>query len=192
MPRNNSCEFCGKVLRDIIGLKNHQNLSRNCRQQLDESLRSLSYAPHARQPPTNRSKQLRELHEALAEEAFHFEWDPASILRHHDPPSGDEEDVVNPNASAEGDSESSRHIEQCAASLDAGVPVDHRKTQTDFEMMRDERLEREEDDDPIWSPFVDREEWDLATWLIRTVGQNSTDEFLKLPIVSRVFSLKII
>ena len=40
-----------------------------------------------------------------------------------------------------------------------------------------------------WAPFEDEEEWQLAEWLIRDVGQKQTDIFLKLPIVS--FSLPL-
>jgi hypothetical protein len=35
-----------------------------------------------------------------------------------------------------------------------------------------------------WTPFQDEEEWELAQWLMLNVGQNATDKFLKLPIVS--------
>jgi len=35
-----------------------------------------------------------------------------------------------------------------------------------------------------WTPFQDEEEWELALWLMLNVGQNATDKFLKLPIVS--------
>jgi hypothetical protein len=38
-----------------------------------------------------------------------------------------------------------------------------------------------------WAPFEDEEEWQLAEWLIRNVGQKQTDSFLKLPIVSFYF-----
>lgn len=34
-----------------------------------------------------------------------------------------------------------------------------------------------------WSPFKDEEEWVLAEWLIKNVGQKQTNAFLKLPIV---------
>ena len=36
-----------------------------------------------------------------------------------------------------------------------------------------------------WTPFQDEEEWELAHWLMLNVGQNATDKFLRLPIVSR-------
>jgi hypothetical protein len=32
--------------------------------------------------------------------------------------------------------------------------------------------------------LVTREEWELAEWLIKSLGQTQMDEFLKLPIVS--------
>jgi hypothetical protein len=39
-----------------------------------------------------------------------------------------------------------------------------------------------------WEPFEDEEEWELAEWLIKNVGQKQTDTFLKLPIVSHLSS----
>jgi hypothetical protein len=39
-----------------------------------------------------------------------------------------------------------------------------------------------------WAPFTSQEEWDLAWWLMNNVGQNSIDEYLKLPIVKSVHS----
>ena len=44
-------------------------------------------------------------------------------------------------------------------------------------------VSRKNGDDP-WAPFKDKEEWELAQWLITNVGQNATDKYLKLPIVS--------
>ena len=38
-----------------------------------------------------------------------------------------------------------------------------------------------------WEPFASEQEWDLTRWLIKNVGQKSTDEFLKLPIVSEIY-----
>ena len=35
-----------------------------------------------------------------------------------------------------------------------------------------------------WAPFANKAEWGLAEWLMRNVGQKSTDEYLQLPIVS--------
>ncbi|KAG2363978.1 hypothetical protein BDR07DRAFT_1280969 [Suillus spraguei] len=38
-------------------------------------------------------------------------------------------------------------------------------------------------DEGVWGPFKDEEEWQLAKWLIQNVGQNQMDKFLKLPII---------
>ncbi|KAI6040960.1 hypothetical protein EDC04DRAFT_2879042 [Pisolithus marmoratus] len=35
----------------------------------------------------------------------------------------------------------------------------------------------------VYSPFEDREEWELAQWLINNVNQQATDDFLKLQVV---------
>ncbi|KAJ7129656.1 hypothetical protein C8R44DRAFT_830103 [Mycena epipterygia] len=36
----------------------------------------------------------------------------------------------------------------------------------------------------VLGPFADEEEWELAKWLIKNVGHNQTEAFLKLPIVT--------
>ncbi|KAG1867247.1 hypothetical protein DFJ58DRAFT_904528 [Suillus subalutaceus] len=51
--------------------------------------------------------------------------------------------------------------------------------ETSFEKYR--TYQEEEGEDP-WSPFEDEEEWDLAHWLVKNLGQTRTEEFLKLPI----------
>jgi hypothetical protein len=53
---------------------------------------------------------------------------------------------------------------------------------TAFERLQEEK--RMEGLDP-WAPFENEEEWELAHWLMKNVGQTKTDDFLKLPIVSQ-------
>jgi hypothetical protein len=43
--------------------------------------------------------------------------------------------------------------------------------------------------DGKWGPFEDEDEWQLAEWLIKNVGQKQTDTYLKLPIVSQTVML---
>lgn len=50
-----------------------------------------------------------------------------------------------------------------------------------FEEIRDEQVLRGSD---IWGPFASEDEWDLAKWLIKNVGQNQAEKFLKLNMVS--------
>jgi hypothetical protein len=35
-----------------------------------------------------------------------------------------------------------------------------------------------------WAPFTDKDEWELARWLVKNVNQRATEEFLKMPGVS--------
>ena len=56
-----------------------------------------------------------------------------------------------------------------------------RQEQTRFEKLDD--LQQLEGKAP-WELFASRDEWGLVQWLMRNVGQGSTDEYLKLPIVS--------
>ena len=37
-----------------------------------------------------------------------------------------------------------------------------------------------------WGPFASEDEWQLAKWLIKNMGQNQANEFLKLNMVSVV------
>ncbi|KAF8798866.1 hypothetical protein BYT27DRAFT_7032834, partial [Phlegmacium glaucopus] len=61
-------------------------------------------------------------------------------------------------------------------------PVAHplRRGQTKFEILKEKQ---EAANEPPWAPFESREEWELASWLMKNVGQKSTDEYLKLPII---------
>ena len=55
-----------------------------------------------------------------------------------------------------------------------------REDDTLFERWCAMRMEAEVDE---WAPFKDEDEWELFRWLIKHVGQNRIDEFLKLSIV---------
>ena len=54
---------------------------------------------------------------------------------------------------------------------------------TKFEEVREEQIEMGFEENPC-APFEDKEEWELARWLMKQVSQTGTEEFLKLPIVS--------
>lgn len=87
----------------------------------------------------------------------------------------DEEDPVgadiNPN------SNTARFIESYPGNAGQGK----RKSTTRFE----EWLAIQENEGKNkWEPFASEDEWELTRWLIKNVGQKSTDEYLKLSIVS--------
>ena len=78
----------------------------------------------------------------------------------------------------EDDEEFAQYIEEFPSNLGAGavwgeeVPF--------FEKIRQEQ---ERNGTSPWGPFEDQDEWELAEWLIRNVGQKQTDAFLNLNIV---------
>ncbi|KAF8889384.1 hypothetical protein BD779DRAFT_1671930 [Infundibulicybe gibba] len=57
------------------------------------------------------------------------------------------------------------------------TPIHASKVKTKFEILLEDQTRANEDQ---WGPFASQEEWDLAVWLMKNVGQRSTDEFLKL------------
>jgi hypothetical protein len=55
------------------------------------------------------------------------------------------------------------------------------RSKTKFDAYRESQ---DEGGEQRWAPFRDQEEWDLAQWLLKNVGQTKIDQFLKLDIVS--------
>ncbi|KAG1810083.1 uncharacterized protein HD556DRAFT_1453102, partial [Suillus plorans] len=76
------------------------------------------------------------------------------------------------------DEDHARYFEQCV-----GASQTLREGKTGFERFQEYKECMGEDK---WAPFDDgyvaREEWGLAEWLVKNLGQTRTDEFLKLPI----------
>ncbi|KAF8808413.1 Zn-finger domain-containing protein [Phlegmacium glaucopus] len=76
------------------------------------------------------------------------------------------------------DEESAHYVEEFPPNLGAGavwgeeVPF--------FEKIRQEQ---EKSKTSQWGPFDDQDEWELAQWLIRNVGQKQTDVFLNLNMI---------
>ncbi|KAG1897031.1 uncharacterized protein F5891DRAFT_1130082 [Suillus fuscotomentosus] len=74
------------------------------------------------------------------------------------------------------DEDHAQYFEQCVG---AGQTL--REGKTGFERFQEYKECMGEDK---WAPFDGGEEWGLAEWLVKNLGQTRTDEFLKLPIVS--------
>ena len=66
-----------------------------------------------------------------------------------------------------------------------GVPVG--RGQTKFDLIYENQVEEGKNN---FSPFANDEEWGLAQWLSRRVGQKAIDEYLNLSMVSLVNELK--
>ena len=61
------------------------------------------------------------------------------------------------------------------------IPVGQEKTK--FQLIYERQLEEGQN---MYSPFANDQEWELAQWLSRRVGQKGIDEYLKLSMVSAV------
>ncbi|KAG6904928.1 hypothetical protein DXG01_006172, partial [Tephrocybe rancida] len=61
-----------------------------------------------------------------------------------------------------------------------------RRAKTAFENLADSQAKEGKE---RWELFESEEEWELVTWLMKHVGQKSTDEYLKLPIVRNAGNL---
>ncbi|KAG2150669.1 uncharacterized protein EDB93DRAFT_1083873 [Suillus bovinus] len=81
------------------------------------------------------------------------------------------EDVADKGEVVEG---GGHYFKQCS---DGGWAL--REGETEFERYQKYKEGMGEDK---WAPFSAREEWGLAEWLVKSLGQTRTNEFLKLPI----------
>ncbi|KAG1734815.1 hypothetical protein EDB19DRAFT_1996509 [Suillus lakei] len=162
------CVFCGKVTTTPEGLKRHIVGRPECRTQYESMIEEV---------------EAENLDDAPDVDFPHQDAAPGHV---HPRPSPDTDD--NPALSKtrrvrveevedeEGMSftNNGRYFE---CQMDAGWAL--HEGETSFEKYR--TYQEEEGEDP-WSPFEDEEEWDLAHWLVKNLGQTRTEEFLKLPI----------
>ena len=74
-------------------------------------------------------------------------------------------------------SKTARFIESYPGDAGKGL----RKSKTRFEIWLENQRGEEKN---LWAPFTSEQEWALAIWLMKNVGQKSADKFLKLQIVS--------
>ncbi|KAG6821782.1 hypothetical protein H0H92_000911, partial [Tricholoma furcatifolium] len=97
------------------------------------------------------------------------------------------EDVHQPSVEPEGQSSQRAYVEEVE---DEGEPTDpHPYERYIHKYPRPADESQEKEGKECWAPFAGEEEWELATWLMKHVGQKSTDEYLKLPIVRNAGNL---
>jgi hypothetical protein len=195
------CSFCGKLCTTTPGLDRHIARTPDCKKSFSEKFGQYANSiwddvpantNHAEQPPMENLPDLPNLPDFLLEEerAITEEMlnDEEINLPHEPlPPPQDEprlypqpehatgtEEVVNEDVG--------RYIEIFPDEYLAGATWGRCKPL--FESLNEEQKRAGGN---RWAPFEDEDEWQLAEWLIRNVGQKQTDTFLKLPIVSFFF-----
>lgn len=178
------CHYCGKAFQNPRAVNHHISASNSCsRERLNDLIRNEN--PSASPSP----KRLKR--ESVNEPEGGLDGDLAGL--ENDFGMGD--DFVFPlpprevseelgdgaGAGAGGNTypKNERFIESYPGEAGNGL----RKSKMDFEIW----LKNQRDEEKIpWFPFASEQEWALAKWLLNNVGQKSTDDFLKLPIVSQV------
>ncbi|KAG2116893.1 hypothetical protein BD769DRAFT_1672750 [Suillus cothurnatus] len=103
-------------------------------------------------------------------------WSNSFEADEHNPPVPKSRRVMVKDVADEGEvvGGGGRYFKQCS---DGGWAL--REGKTEFERYQKYKEDMGEDK---WAPFCDKEEWGLAEWLVKSLGQTRTDEFLKLPI----------
>jgi hypothetical protein len=169
------CQFCGRSFETPRALNHHISASKTCYKEWRKELVRIEH-PSPKRPRQNSPTRLED---SDSLEEFNTE-----IVDDFVPPSPPRRATVDKDNDEEGNTyltstERNRFVE--AYPGDAGQGI--RKSKTRFE----EWLEIQEGEGKKpWDPFASKEEWALAGWMIKNVGQKSTDEFLKLKIVCEV------
>jgi hypothetical protein len=193
------CSFCGKTCTTAAGLDRHIARTPDCKkasgEEFSEYAKSIwddipANPNHAEQEPLD---NLPEYPDFNLEEDFQIAedmlYDEEINLPQQPPPQPPDEPEPNPQpepATAEvpTNEDGGRYIENFPEEFLAGATWGRCKPL--FESIDEEQKRAGRS---RWAPFEDEDEWQLAEWLIRNVGQKQTDSFLKLPIVSFFQSL---
>lgn len=165
------CQFCGRSFKTPRALNHHISASKACYKEWRKEL-VRNEQPSPKRPRRN-SPRRPEDSDSLDE--FDFE-----VVDDFVPPSPPRRATVDDDSDEEGNTylttETYRFVESYPGDAGQGL----RKSKTRFEELLE--IQEGEGKKP-WEPFASKEEWALSGWLIKHVGQKSTDEYLKLQIV---------
>jgi hypothetical protein len=134
---------------------------------------------------TNETRKSLTTHLAINDFGFdnHSNWDDLHVFVPEPSPSpgpgqhGRLEDEESEQVQETPDTKNRRFIETYPRAV--GSPIGRGKTK--FQEMYDNHILHSQS---IHAPFTNDEEWELAQWLSRRVGQKAMDEYLNLSIVS--------
>lgn len=172
------CSFCKHQLPTAKGLRLHVQNSPGCRYKWEKQLLRIARAIASSQ---NDEAAVAAASGTMSLEGSSMQDDssgPAAQPTIEDDPM----DGTSPSLQArvedvpEDEELAHRYVEDYPGVVAAIIKEDD----TLFEKWCTTRAEAEVDE---WAPFRDEEEWELFRWLIKHVGQNRIDEFLKLSIV---------
>lgn len=173
----NQCPYCRKSLTSATGVKRHIQQSERCRRAWDAWISSELQAPSASAssslagPPT-----IDPTEPSMSP--------PATYTRSDTPMSAESTDATshdNPYRARVEDVPDEDDLVRWVQAYPRPAAQVLGMGECTFERWR---RENEQSGKPRWSPFANEREWELGRWLIKNVGQNQIETFLKLAIVS--------
>ena len=177
MPASFKCLSCRKEVPTIKGLRSHISQRQGCR----DALRRVAQ----RQQPEDKSIDSDENDKPVDD--FQMDYDDAPMLFELN--TADEATRPIPSRRTqieEIEDEEAGGIRRYVEDYGGNAGHVFGKGQNQFEKWREAQVQAGH---APWAPYNDLEEWELSEWLILNVGQNATDKFLKLPIVSLMLNV---
>ena len=174
------CQYCGKRFPTPRAVNHHISASKSCsRERLNELIRNdnLSASPS---PKQLKKESISEFEGGLDGNLAVFENDLSigdNFVFPSPPREVSADDIDTRQAGGNTYLMNERFIESYRGEAGNGL----RQSKTQYEVWLQDQREGEK---IPWYPFASEREWALAKWLLKNAGQKSTDEFLKLPIVS--------
>lgn len=172
-----TCPYCRSHIKYQRNLTNHQSKDAHCKAIRAAARKKLF--KQLQETPSTHSSILPTLGDTPgSSDAMSLDFD----MSHNDEVADHDADACQPLTQAHEDSDHDETLwdEPFPAVQQAGAAFDN--TKTIFETYRDDQILQ---GDEILGPFFSDAEWDLAKWLIKNVGHNQAEVFLKLPIVSQ-------
>jgi hypothetical protein len=181
------CQYCKKVLEGSGQLSRHVAHSEYCRQQWETELGKL---PQLRAPQKELNDKVKQIDGfELEEVAVEIDQDdyvlPApytsegEIEVQAEWPVRRSVDIVSENEDNPVDD--AYHYTRWTEEYPGRVAEASGTAKTRFDEWQEEQMFTGVSK---WSPFTNEEEWELAQWLLKNVGQSAIDDYLKLPSVS--------
>ncbi|KAK7049033.1 hypothetical protein R3P38DRAFT_3307632 [Favolaschia claudopus] len=166
------CQYCKGFFNDETTVQRHQAHAPACRKARDEYIQKNLLIRKRRRPrsPQASSSSTVNAEPAAADEPMDVDFSDPTEHAASELPDNDAQDP-DPAAPGVGEPFPSKYA--------AGAT--HGRAKTKFEHIRDDQILKGAE---VLEPFADEEEWELAKWLIKTVGHNQAEAFLKVPIVS--------
>lgn len=170
------CSYCGKSVPTVKGLRSHIAQRQPCR----DALRRVA----ERQLPRDKALHIHEDDQPTDDLQFDDADEPMLFEPNHADEELDHSTSAGPSRRTqmeEVEDEEAGGI--CRYVEDYGRSAGHIYGEGQSQFAKWREAQKKAGHTP-WSPYTDLEEWDLSQWLILNVGQNATDKYLKLPIVS--------